>query len=395
MKKSINNYQPSVLLLIVLVGFPQISETIFTPSLPEIAKTLEVSMAVIQLTMSIYFFAFAFGVFYWGWLSDMIGRRPAILYGIVIYSLGCYLCYAANSIGYLLFARFIQAFGASTGSITTQTILRESYQGAERHRLFAQISAALAFTPAIGPLIGGYVGEYWGVKRVFLTLVVFSVFLFCYAYFQLPETRLVKGSQKVKLKPIFKEILKSPKVLTYGCLIGGINGIIFSYYAEAPYLFTDYFSMSLSHFGMLGILVATASIIGSLVSKKLLAKQEAEETITQGLNLMILGSGVLLSFSIGNGLKPSYQMIGMLLGIFILLIGAGMVLPNCLSLALIDFKNVIGSAGAIFSLGYYFLVSGLTLGMSLLHSGSLVVMPVYFLIIILLMKFMTKRYITN
>lgn len=44
---------PSLLLLIVLVGFPQISETIYTPSLPDIADHLHASSNVIQLTLSI------------------------------------------------------------------------------------------------------------------------------------------------------------------------------------------------------------------------------------------------------------------------------------------------------------------------------------------------------
>ena len=65
----------------------------------------------------------------------------------------------------LLVARFIQAFGASVGSVVTQTILRESFSGVERHKLFAQISAALAFTPAIDPLIGGFTDYYFGLKQ--------------------------------------------------------------------------------------------------------------------------------------------------------------------------------------------------------------------------------------
>lgn len=86
--------KPSLLLFIVLVGFPQISETIYTPSLPDIAHHLGAGNNVNQLTLSIYFLGFAFGVYCWGRLSDSIGRRPAMLWGILVYglgSLGCYL----------------------------------------------------------------------------------------------------------------------------------------------------------------------------------------------------------------------------------------------------------------------------------------------------------------
>lgn len=46
--------------MIILVGFPQISEIIYTPSLPDISKALHASSDAAQLTLSIYFIGFAF-----------------------------------------------------------------------------------------------------------------------------------------------------------------------------------------------------------------------------------------------------------------------------------------------------------------------------------------------
>ena len=49
--------------MIILVAFPQISETIYTPSLPDISKALHISNNEVQLTLSVYFAGFALGVF--------------------------------------------------------------------------------------------------------------------------------------------------------------------------------------------------------------------------------------------------------------------------------------------------------------------------------------------
>ena len=97
-------------------------------------------------------------------------------------ALGSFLCFIASSIEFLLLSRFIQAFGASAGSVVTQTILRESVDGHKRHVMFAQISAVIAFTPAIGPLIGGFLDQMFGFKIVFLSLVVMSVGIFLYTF---------------------------------------------------------------------------------------------------------------------------------------------------------------------------------------------------------------------
>ena len=88
-------------------------------------------------------------------------------------------------------------------------------------------------------------------------------------------------------------------------------------------------------------------------------------------------------------------MIGFLVAMFILLLGIGVALPNCLSLALVDFQDVIGTAGALFSLGYYILVTVTIWGMSQLHTGSLVVMPLYFLVIVVIMVVFTRVCILN
>ncbi len=378
--------------MIVLVAFPQISETIYSPSLPDISHALNTSNSAVQLTLSIYFIGFAIGVFCWGWLSDFIGRRPAMLGGLFFYGIGCFMCFYAETISFLLVSRFIQAFGAATGSIITQTILRESVSGSRRHAMFAQISAVIAFTPAVGPLIGGWVDQALGFRAVFFVLVAMSMLLFIYTYLRLPETTDRSTRKRIAIIPVVKRILSSPKVLVFGLLIGGINGLLFSYYAEAPFIFIEHFHISPGLYGFLGIFVALASIIGAMISKRLVINFKPEKVIHLGCYVMIAGAILQLIVSILP--FSNYVLFTSIIGtIFMMLLGAGIALPNCLSLALVSFQDVIGTAGAIFSLGYYLLVSLITSGMSLLHNGSLLTMPLYFVILTMIMLFFGRKFI--
>ncbi len=318
-----------------------------------------------------------------------------MLFGIVVYGAGSFLCYIANSIEFLLFSRFIQAFGASAGSVVTQTILRESVEGHKRHVMFAQISAVIAFTPAVGPLIGGFLDQMFGFKMVFLSLVVMSVGILLYTFVSLPETKTGAVTDKINVFSVLKRLITNPKVLTYGLLIGGANGVLFSYYAEAPFIFIEYFQLSPSMYGFLGIVVASASIIGAKVSKRLLPIYKPEKIIYIGCIVMTVGA-VILSVITFVGSNPNViYMIGFLVAMFILLLGIGVALPNCLSLALVNFQDVIGTAGALFSLGYYVVVTMTIWGMSQFHTGSLIVMPLYFLIIVVIMTVFTKLFIFN
>ncbi|MBU5441093.1 multidrug effflux MFS transporter [Paenibacillus sp. MSJ-34] len=381
---------PSLLLFILLVGFPQISETIYTPSLPDIANHLHASGNVIQLTLSIYFLGFAFGVFCWGRLSDSIGRRPALLWGIIVYGAGSLGCYLSNSAEWLLVSRFIQAFGASTGSVVTQTILRESIDGAKRHAVFAQISAALAFTPAVGPLLGGWIDQSLGFKAVFITLLAMSAAIFMYTFVALPETR-VFATSNINTLSVAKRLISDRRVWAFGFLIGATNGILFSYYAEAPFIFIEFFHMSPGMFGFFGIFVAISSIFGAMLSEKLLTKLPAERIILLGAIVTTAGAACLTGLAL-YGMSPSIVcMVLMVACLFILLLGIGMAIPNCLSLALIHYSDVLGTAGAIFGLGYYIVVSLITSGMSYLHNDSLATMPLYFLGLAALMVVVSKR----
>jgi MFS family permease len=71
-------------------------------------------------------FGFAVGVLIWGNLSDSYGRKLCLLTGFLIYVLSCCICYLADNINMLLAARFMQAFGASVGSVLGTAIARDT-----------------------------------------------------------------------------------------------------------------------------------------------------------------------------------------------------------------------------------------------------------------------------
>ena len=137
--------QPSILIIIALIGFPQLSESIFTPILPVLSDRFSVSGSTIQLVMSTYFFAFAFGVLYFGYLSDRIGRRNAMLIGLCIYLMGNMGLLLSSDFNWLLFVRMVQAFGAAAGSVITQTFMREAFNGEKREKIFTQVGEPLAY----------------------------------------------------------------------------------------------------------------------------------------------------------------------------------------------------------------------------------------------------------
>ncbi|HIY93969.1 MAG TPA: multidrug effflux MFS transporter [Candidatus Companilactobacillus pullicola] len=377
--KNVRNTVPSLLLIIVLVGFPQISESIFTPVLPQISSQMKVTAGTSQLTMSIYFVAFAIGVLFWGQLSDKIGRRLAMLIGIIFYLIGNIGLLLSSNFNYLLVARFIQAFGASVGSVVTQTIMRESFSGIASTKVFSKVGAAMALSPAFGPLIGGLIQTYLGYKNVFSFLITMAVATLLYAYYRLPETINRESIQKVSLLKVTWRLLKDPIVWVYSLLIGGINGILFGYYSEAPFIFIKHFNYSSIQYGSLGLTLALASLLGAILVN-FLAKYLKAEYI--GLIGLIFSSISALILVISLQFNSSILMI---IGFFLIFLGLNTTLPIALNLALKGYEDVIGSASGLFSFGYYLIVSGLTYLVSFIHNGTILSLPIFILVTCLIM----------
>lgn len=381
---SIKSSTPSLLLIICLVGLPQISETIYTPSLPDIVASLSTTMNMVEWTLTTYFIGFALGVLSWGKWSDHIGRRKAMLFGLMVYIAGSIGCATAPSISILLTGRLFQAFGVSVGSVITMTIMRDVFSGPRRNQIFSVVAMALALAPALGPFIGGAVVQWFHWQANFMVLTMMGFGLLIYSMLRLPETHPNLGNKihNYKLIDISKRLLTDKKVLACVLLVGGFNGIVFSYYAEAPYLFINLLKYSPSHYGMLGIFIGLASLLGALISHRLNHYLKSDQIIILGCFVTFICFAFLfinVMTGIVDNKNTIISSIFLLSPMLIFCIGFGITIPNVLSIALSHYQEVVGTAGSIFGFMYYILVAFILYGMGLLHNGTFLSMPSYFL----------------
>ena len=268
-----SSYQkPPVWFIILIIAFPQLSETIFAPLLPFITEAFKTTQTLSQMTLSVYFLGFAFGVLFWGRLSDKVGRKRALLLGVFCYCLGSLLLCASNSIYELLFWRVFQAFGAASGSVISQTLLRESFQDEqERASVFSTMSSAIAWTPALGPFLGGQLISFLRMESVFIFLALMGVGIFFCTQKTLKETKRVQ-QKPASLFSVLARMLKDPKIYLYTFLVAGMNTVIFSIYSESPFVFMNVFKWSPRTYSFIGIGMALFSMLGAKLNKVMVLK---------------------------------------------------------------------------------------------------------------------------
>lgn len=374
---------PAIWLLILIVGLPQFSETVYTPALPDIAKSLHVSHAIVEYTLTIYLYGFSIGTLIWGNLSDKFGRKPCVGFGLIIYILGCIGCYFSQTITTLMLFRFIQAFGGSVGSVLGQAIARDAFHGPALGKAYAAVGMGLALFPVIGPIVGGLTAQYFGWYNVFLLLSAFGlIVLGCVVQF-LPETHH-EQRKAINIVQIAKTLAHDKKVLCYGLLVAGCNGIGFSYFAEASFILIDRLGLTPTQYGLSFILLAMSGLLSGLCSHKLHNKYTSTVILRWGVWIMIAAASFSVVISLLNlmlGLSTYLLMATIILGQTGLVFGIGFVTGNSLALALVDYKWCAGTAASIFGAYYYSLIGFTTLGMGMLHTGGLLPMPLYFLVI--------------
>ena len=321
-----NNRLPPRWLVVGLMMFPQIVETTYSPVLTHIATEFRVSEGQASQTLSVYFLAFAAGVVCWGRLCDLIGRRPAMLAGLLTYGAGTLLALLATQFETLLLARVIAAgFCGDPDHAARQLSGQRSGAG------LSVMGIALSLSPVLGLVSGGLLADGLGYLGVFGALLALAIGLLLMACWQLPETRPAT-TQRVALWPLACRMVRDTGLWRRAALVALFNTMLFGYYSLAPFLFAS-LGLSAGEFGYSGIVLASGS------SWLVWASQTS-------LWFLLPMTGVMVAF--------------------------GLAIPNVLSQALLAYREVAGSAGALFGLGYYLLLSlGLAVAASLQDLGLL------------------------
>ncbi|SCZ43595.1 MULTISPECIES: MFS transporter [unclassified Pseudomonas] len=340
--------RPFLCLAIALVMFPQIAQTLYSPALADISASFAVSAEMAAQLLSTFFLGFALGVAVWGRVCDRIGRRPAMLSGLALYAAATMLGLNVDTFDALLAVQALAAFGAAVGSVVTQTVLRDRYHGVQLGQVFSVIGIALAASPAMGLFSGASLVRLFGYQGVLGGLLMLSLVLLVWCARALPETL----PDRLPAQPLSKTLwrmLKDPSIWCSSFLVAAFNVALFSYYNLAPFQF-ERLGLSPELFGYSGVILALGSGLGAWLNKRLLARGYDGGQLSAVAAVVLLIGGVSVQGLLYSG--------GFVVAMLLIVLAFGMAIPNVLGAALVRYGDCLGTAGALFGLFYYVLISG-------------------------------------
>ena len=378
------NFQPiPIWLLLCLFGLSHATERVSSPALPEIAQVLGISASIVQLSSSVYFAGFALGILTIGRMSDLVGRRPLVLIGIALYSISSLLCSQATNCYALLICRFIQAFGVSVGSVLAQAMARDSFEGPALANVYVGVAISLSFIPSVGLIMGGYLTEHIGWTANFWMLGLLGIILLALCGYYLPETNKYIGfAGNSSYFDIFLKVITDKKVVLYALIVGCVSGMTFGFYVEAPFIFIDYFKLSPSEYGLLGIAIAAANLFGGLTNRYLVKNYVSSYLVIRcGISLSIIGCVIMFigSFFLNENSTKLSALLIIMLPSMIHAMGHTFTVPHILHFALEDYREVSGTAGSIFGSLYYMITAIVSYAISQIDYTTIVAFTTLFL----------------
>ncbi|MGZ6550761.1 MAG: MFS transporter, partial [Tumebacillaceae bacterium] len=287
-------------LIVFLVSFAAflgpLTQTIYTPILPEIQSDFQTSQFLINFTISIFTIILAGLQIVYGPLTDSKGRRTVLLPGIALYVLASIGCAYSTSIGMLLLFRSLQAAGIAAGSVVATTVIGDLFEGKLRGRAMGTFQMLVALGPVVGPVIGGFVGAHFGYHGVFWVLTVAGMLMFIANWNFLPETKPELPAQRFSLRN-FTSILAEPAG-TSVILLGFIQYYTFyNFLVFLPDILTKDYNFSAEKKGLLFLPMSLALVLGSFLGGRLQERVEPRKSLilTTSLNVAAIVLFILVA----------------------------------------------------------------------------------------------------
>ncbi|TGJ78361.1 hypothetical protein E0Z10_g10402 [Xylaria hypoxylon] len=293
-----------VLIASTAATFSGFASNIYFPALSTIAHDLNVSLELINLTVTSYLILQGIAPSFWGPLSDVKGRRLTYCFTFLVFLGACIGLAESRNYATLIVLRGFQSAGSASTIAVGAAVIGDITTREERGGFMGVFQAGLLAPVAVGPVIGGALTTL-GWRAIFWFLTIYSgVFLILLIIF-LPETlrsavsnggtrpssliarfplTIYQNTTKVKFNLQAAQVAKASRIdligpfrILFSKQAAPIIVFLATYYAvwqmtitAMSTLFQSNYGLTETETGLTYIANGVGSIIGTLITGKIL-----------------------------------------------------------------------------------------------------------------------------
>ncbi|WP_059051949.1 MDR family MFS transporter [Paenibacillus senegalimassiliensis] len=139
--------------------FAAINQTIVSTAMPRIISILD-GMDYYTWTINIYLLTSTIATVLVGKLSDMYGRKPFLLIGILLFMAGAFMTGTSSNVFQFIAYRGLQGIGAGIIQSSAFTSVGDLFPPRERGKWMGYMTAIFGFSSVLGPTLGGYLVDH-------------------------------------------------------------------------------------------------------------------------------------------------------------------------------------------------------------------------------------------
>ena len=318
----------------------------YLPALPAIGLALGAEVGSVQFSLTAFFLSLGVGQLLYGPVSDMVGRKPPLYFGLGLFTLASVGCALATDIHTLVGFRFLQGLGAAAGMVIPRAVVRDLHTGTEAARLMSLLMLVFSVSPILAPLAGSGVIALSGWRGVFWAVCLASLAGLALVYGALRETR----SAEERVDSSVGSALRAYGVLLRDWHYLGLVGIgsaalagFFVFLAGSPFVLINHYGLTPTQYS-LAFSVNAVAFIGASQFTAWLGERVG---MVRMVKFAGTASGItlvsLLAFYLGGG-----DDLRVLIALnFIASAFIGLVIPTVSVLALEEHGAIAGTASAL------------------------------------------------
>lgn len=357
-----------LLILGTLSAFGPMAIDFYLPSFPTLAQVFGTDVDHVQMSLASYFAGTALGQLIYGPLADRFGRRKPLVAGLVLFTLASLACALAQSLEWLIIARFVQALGGCAGMVISRAVVRDLCDPLSSAKVFSKLMLVMGVAPILAPLGGGLLLQLFGWQSIFLGLVLFSALCLVAVLLWLPETR----STAFPIQPLggaagrYLMLLRDRLLIGYGLTGGVAMAGMFAYISGSPFVFIDLYGIPAEHYGWLFGANAAGFILTAQLNGWLLRHHGPNYWLKRTVWVYCAATLALLAVAMA---RPE-QLWPLLIPLFISTASLSCVLPNATACAMAGQGAHAGSASALIGSLQFTVAAGVSGLVGALHDGS-------------------------
>ncbi|GKT19604.1 multidrug effflux MFS transporter [Acidovorax sp. SUPP2522] len=318
----------------------------YLPALPDIGRSLGAQVGAVQWSLTAFFLALGAGQLFYGPVSDMVGRKPPLYFGLLLFTVASVGCALATEIETLVALRFLQGLGAAAGMAIPRAVVRDLHTGTDAARLMALLMLVFSVSPILAPLAGSGVIALTGWRGVFWVVAVAAIAGLALVYGALRETRPAADRVESSLGGALRAyglLLRDRHYLGLvfigGCAMSGF----FVYLAGSPFVLINHYGLTPTQYSLAFSLNA-AAFIGSSQFTGLLGQRFG---LVPLVKVAASAAGVVMVLLLAYYLLGGDQLAVLIALYFVSSAFMGLVIPTTSVLALEQHGAIAGTASAL------------------------------------------------